>query len=212
MILINLLPPEYRQKRQTPLKLMVAIALAVAVNASLVAYWGWTAFGVAAEVRSEVAVLQDTSDGLDPQVAYHETLEKESAIFQSREEMLGTITAARISWTQQTDQIVDLIHEGGDGDTEYLVWLDDLSVDTKENSRAKSWGKMKAMGHSGSDEFADVANFLEDVEFSGLSNYFQKPAPPEGAVGKEDKTVFPPVVYNFPFELNLKEPKKRGQR
>ena len=75
MILINLLPPEYRQKRQTPIKFMIAIALAVAVNASLVAYWGWTAFGVAAEVKSEVAVLQDTSDGLDPQVAYHESLD-----------------------------------------------------------------------------------------------------------------------------------------
>jgi hypothetical protein len=189
---------------------MAAIVLVVAVNTGLVAYWGWTAFGVAAEVKSEVAVLQDTSDGLDPQVAYHKSLEQESKIFESREEMLGTITSGRISWTQQVDELVDLVHDGGDDEREYLVWLDDLTVEMKENSRAGTWGTMKASGHSGSEEFADVANFLEDVEFSPLAAYFQRPAPPQGRVSSEDKELIPSIVYDFPLTLQLKDPKERG--
>ena len=210
MILINLLPPEYRQKRQTPLKYMLAVAASVAINTSLVALWGWTAFGVAAEVKSEVAILQDQSDGLDPQVAYHESLAKESTVFQSREEMLSRITKDRVSWTKQVDELIDLIHEGGDNDPKYLVWLDDLSVDMKENKRAESYGQMKAAAHSGSANFAEVANFLEDVEQSPLSEAFHKPAPPEGVQGPEDETLQPSIVYNFPLELNLKAPDKRG--
>ncbi|MEW6074566.1 MAG: hypothetical protein AB1726_18470 [Planctomycetota bacterium] len=212
MILINLLPPEYRQKRKTPLKYMLVVAGSVAVNASLAAYWGWTAFGVAAEAKSEVAVLQDQSDGLDPQVAHHESLQQESTALQSREEMLRTITSDRVSWTQQVDELVDIIHEGGDGAENYLIWLDDLSVDMKENKRDGSFGVMKANGHSGSDVFAQVANFLEDVENSALSDFFSKPSPPEGVLGQEDPEVIPSFAYNFPLELNLKAPAERTKR
>ena len=51
MILIDLLPDEYRQKRRTPIKYMAAVMAAVALNGSLLAWWGWTAIGVAAEVK-----------------------------------------------------------------------------------------------------------------------------------------------------------------
>jgi hypothetical protein len=208
MILINLLPPEYRQKRKTPLKFMAALAVTVAINASLVAYWGWTAFGVAAEVKSEVAVLQDTSDGLDPQVAHHRALEGESEVFQSREEMLGRITSTRVSWTEQVDYLIDVMHVGGDGE-KYLVWLDDLTVDMKENSRVGAFGQMKASGHSGSRNFAQVANFLEDIEGSPLAQSFHRPAPPEGSQSKVDEDLMPSVIYNFPLVISLKAPEER---
>lgn len=208
MILINLLPPEYRQKRKTPLKFMAAVAVAVALNASLLAYWSWTAFGVAAEVKSEVAVLQDTSDGLDPQVVYHQSLEKESKVFQSREEMLGRITSTRVSWTEQVDHLVDVLHHGGDGE-KYLVWLDDLTVDMKDNKRTGAYGQMKGNGHSGSRNFAHVANFLEDIENSPLLANFHRPAPPEGSQSKVDEELMPSVVYNFPLDMSLKAPEER---
>ena len=121
MILINLLPEEYRQRRRTPLKALAVIGAAVAINASLGAYWAWIAFGEAAEVRSELAVLQDTKAGLDPQVAYHHDLEAESTIFKSREATLDEITMKRVSWTEKTDQVTDLINAGGDGD-KYQIW------------------------------------------------------------------------------------------
>ena len=39
MILINLLPDEYRRKGRTPVKFMAFTAGAVAINASLLAFW-----------------------------------------------------------------------------------------------------------------------------------------------------------------------------
>ena len=137
MILINLLPDEFRQKKRTPVKLLLAITASVAVNGSLAAYWAWTAFGVAAEVKSELAVLQDQKAGIDPQVTYHHDLEKESQLFDAREEMLKKITANRISWTRKVDELIDVVNVGGDGE-KYLVWFDDLQVDQKESGRNKS--------------------------------------------------------------------------
>ena len=128
MIHINLLPEEYRRKQRTPVKLMLAVAGAVAVNASLAAWWGWTAFGIAAEVKSEYSVLQTEMDGLEPQVAYHKALEAESGVYKHREDTLAGITAKRISWTKKVDELIDVVNRGGDGQR-HLIWLDDLNAD-----------------------------------------------------------------------------------
>lgn len=197
MILINLLPDEYRQKRRTPVKFLLAITASVAVNGSLAAYWAWTAFGVAAEVKSELSLLKDQKAALDPQVAYHRDLEKESQMFDAREGMLKQITAKRISWTRKIDELIDVINLGGDGE-KYLVWLDDLNVDQKESNRGKSFGSMKASGHSGSTSFAHVANFLDDIERSPFCEDFNKPAPPEGSQSSKDEGLMPSEVWNFP--------------
>lgn len=209
MITINLLPQEYRQKKRTPLKLMLAVAASVAINGGLVAYWAWTAFGVAAEVESELALLQDTSSSLSPQVAYHESLGKESQTFQSRETMLENITSKRVSWTSQVDQLLDVIHEGS-GQNDYLVWLEDLSVDMKENKRNKAFGTMKAKGNSGSGDLSNVANFFDDIEASPLMESFGRPKPPEGSVSTEDPELIPSRVFTFPFEMSLLEPGLRA--
>ena len=208
MIQINLLPEEYRQKRRTPVKLMLAVSASVAVNASLIAYWAWTAFGVSAEVKSELNVLRDTKAGLDPQVAYHRDLEKESKLFDSREQMLKKVTGSRVSWTRKVDELIDVVNAGGDGE-KYLIWFDDLTVDQKENARAKSYGKLKASGHSGSKVFAQVANFLEDLEQSPFSEDFQRPAPPEGSATTKDEGLLPSDLWNFPLEADLKAPEER---
>lgn len=208
MILINLLPEEFRQKRRTPVKLLLAISASVAVNGTLVAYWAWTAFGVAAEVKTELSVLQDEKAGIDPQVAYHHDLESESKLFDAREEMLKKITANRISWTRKLDELIDVVNAGGDGE-KYLVWFDDLTVDQKEAARGKSYGQIKASGHSGSTSFAHVANFLDDVERSQFCEDFNKPAPPEGSQSSKDEGLMPSEVWNFPLEATLKAPEER---
>jgi len=208
MILINLLPDEFRQKKRTPVKLLLAITASVAVNGSLAAYWAWTAFGVAAEVKSELAVLQDQKAGIDPQVTYHHDLEKESQLFDAREEMLKKITANRISWTRKVDELIDVVNVGGDGE-KYLVWLDDLNVDQKENARSKSYGSLKASGHSGSTSFAHVANFLDDLERSPFCEDFNRPAPPEGSQSSKDEGLMPSEIFNFPLEVTLKPPEER---
>jgi Tfp pilus assembly protein PilN len=208
MILINLLPDEYRQKKRTPVKLLLATTASVAINGSLAAYWAWTAFGVAAEVKSELAVLQDQKAAIDPQVTYHRDLEEESQLFDAREEMLKKITANRISWTRKVDELIDVVNAGGDGE-KYLVWLDDLTVDQKESTRSKTYGSLKASGHSGSTSFAHVANFLDDLERSTFCEDFNRPAPPEGSQSSKDEGLMPAEIFNFPLEATLKAPEER---
>ena len=210
MILINLLPPEYRSKRRTPFKMMAAVAGSVAINASLFAWWAWTAFGVAAEVESELAVLGDTMQALEPQIKYHADLEKEAKLFQSRQATLDDITATRISWTEKMDQLVNLVHQGGDGPEKYLIWFDGLSVDTTKNERKKSYGTVTANGFSGSREISQVANFMDDVTASALAKDFQVVSKPEGNEAKVDLTLDPSEVWQFKFEMALRSPEERN--
>ncbi len=208
MILINLLPASHRQKQRAPLRFLAAVATSVAVNGTLVAFWAWTAFGVAAEVESELTVQTDTKASLAPQIAFHHDLEKESKLFESREETLKRVTEARVSWTAQVDYLVDLINRGGDGD-KYLVWLDGLTVDMKENARSGSYGTMKAAAHSGTANITHVANFLEDIEASELRSNFNPPQPPTGTAVAKDEGLMPSEIWNFPLDMTLKDPKER---
>jgi Tfp pilus assembly protein PilN len=100
MIRINLLPEEYRRKSRTPVKLMLTLAGVVGVNAGVLAWWGFLAFGIQAEIESERAVLQTEADGLAPQVSFHKSLESERSRFASRESALASITKSRVGWTR----------------------------------------------------------------------------------------------------------------
>jgi Tfp pilus assembly protein PilN len=208
MIRINLLPEEYRKKSRTPIKMLAAISALVAFNAGLLSWWGWTVFGIHAKVDSEHATLQLEMDGLAPQVAYYQSLETESKQYKSREKTLSSITADRISWTRKMDELIDVANAGGDG-SRHLVWLDDLTVTQTADAASKNFGSVHAGGHSGSDKFAQVANFLEDLETSAFIDDFERPAPPEGTQTLVDETLVPPIAWAFPMSLSLKGPDER---
>ncbi|MEX1026369.1 MAG: hypothetical protein WD226_14995 [Planctomycetota bacterium] len=210
MILINLLPEQHKAKGRAPARQLAAVAAAVTVNSLLFTWWGWTAFGTAAEVASELAVLEDTHTGLEVQVAYHKDLEEESALYGSRERTLSEITEARLAWTQKIDQLVDLVNRGGDGE-KYLVWFNDLNVTQKIDKRRDSYGSLKATGFSGSGNFAHVANFLEDLERDAFAEDFFRPAPPEGSASTKDPLLMPSEVWNFPLELDIQSPEARAK-
>ena len=211
MILVNLLPQEYRARRRTPLKMLIAVASVVAINTSLFAYWAWTAFGEAAEVKSELAVLEDTMQSLRPQIKYHEDLQDESKLFQSREATLKDVTKSRISWTEEVDELIDVIHRGGTSDEKYLIWLDGLTVNNEINERKKTFGELSANGNSGSPKFSHVANFIDDVQMSPLARDFDASSDPEGQQAIKDEELVPSEVWSFPFELTLKSPEARAE-
>jgi Tfp pilus assembly protein PilN len=210
MIRINLLPEEYRKKNRTPLKMMLAVASGVTVNGVLLAWYAWLAFGVSAEIESERSVLQTELDGLTPQVNYHKSLDGEQLRYAAREKTLSGITASRINWTRKVDELITVINAGGEGGR-HFVWLDDLNVQQTVNERANNAGSLKASGHSGSDNFAQVANFLEDLENSPFIVEFLPPAPPEGTQTLVDNELIPPVVWAFPLSLDIKTPEQRQQ-
>lgn len=217
MIRINLLPEEFRKKARTPFKIFAALSGAVAVNASLLAWWGWMTFGVAAEIETERSVLQLEMDGLTPQVNYHDALKGEIAFHSSRERTLSEITASRVLWTKVVDELIDIVHAGGEGVRHY-IWFDDVSVKQEDGQRGGratggSWGSLKASGHSGSEAFNQVANFLADIEDPRLSSFmwtFYKPGSPEGAINDNDVGLVPPVNWSFPLSLELRSPEERS--
>jgi Tfp pilus assembly protein PilN len=209
MIRINLLPEEYRKKSRTPIKILLGVTAAAVINAGLATWWGWEAFGVHAEIEGERTVRQLEMDGLTPQVNYYHSLESESKQYKSRETALASITKSRISWTRKLDELVDVVNRGGEGQR-HLVWLDDLQVAQTSDPKAKTAGSVRANGHSGSDKFAQVANFLEDLETSSFIKDFQPPAPPEGTQTLVDETLIPPVAWSFPLSLTLKSPEERA--
>ena len=209
MIRINLLPEEYRKQARTPVKLLLGLLLAVIVNAGLASWWAFQAFGLQAELASETASLQTELDGLQPQVTYYNSLDGESKQYKSRESTLAAITSTRISWTKKLDELIDIVNRGGNGQR-HLVWFDDLQVAQSSDPKAKSPGTLKASGHSGSDKFAQVANFLEDLESSTFISDFQPPSPPEGTQTLVDETLIPSVAWSFPLALTLKTAEERG--
>ncbi|MCP3916931.1 MAG: hypothetical protein GY711_15390 [bacterium] len=216
MIRINLLPEEYRRKARTPFKVMLAVAGAVTVNASLLAYWCWLTFGVAAEIETERSVLQLEMDGLTPQVNYHNALDGEIKVFASRELTLATITKKRVLWTKKMDELIDVVHSGNDG-LDHYIWFDDLQVKQEEGGGGRrrggdSFGSLKASGHSGSPKWNQVANFLEDIEDRDLTFFiedFSKPGSPEGTLNPPDDDLIPAVNWSFPLTLDLRNPDDR---
>lgn len=201
MIRINLLPEEYRRKAKTPLKLMLTVSALVAVNSSLIAWGGWLAVGVTTAVDSELAVLQTEDDGLRPQVAYHKSLVTESQQHSLRETTLAEINSSRISWTQKMDQFVDVVNHG-DSDDRHMTWFDSLTMQQAATG-SKVPGKFEAAGHSGSGNFGQITNFLDDVTESPFLDGFDVPALPAGSESVTNDELVPAVVWAFPLKINM---------
>lgn len=210
MIQINLLPEEYRKKRRTPVKKLAIVAVAVSVNASLLAWWCWLAYGVSTGVVMERDLRRDEMDRLRPQVAYHRNLEKETRAYQSRESTLSAITTERVSWTRKLDELIDLVHSGGTGDEPYLIWLDSLDVEQSTDARRQNYGQLRASGHSGFGKFENVSTFLEDARNHRFGGVFAAPAPPKATKAPEDPTLSPSEYWNFTLEVELLPPDERA--
>lgn len=218
MITINLLPEEYRRTARTPLKLMVGLSVGVAVNASLLAWWSWMSFGVAAEIETGRSVLQLEMDGLTPQVNYHNALRQEVAFHSSRETTLAEITASRVQWTRVLDELIDVVHAGREG-VDHYIWLDDVSVKQEaprlgaRPGTVQSYGTLKCNGHSGSPEWNQVPAFLEDIgdtELTALMGSFYPPAAPEGNLNDAEQGLIPAMNWSFPLTLELRAPAARA--
>ena len=202
MIQINLLPLRHR-KRRTPPGWLVVVCAVVALDATLLAWWTWSEFGVRLAVEAELDVLHLEMQGIEPQLAHHRSLERERARHARREDTLRGIAAESISWTAKLDQLVDVVSDG-DHAGRHKIWFTDLDADITGKRRDEQGGSLSAGGVSGSERFADVAAFLDDLEASPFGREVGAPAPPEGSVSLLDSELDPPVVWSFPLQLSLK--------
>ena len=213
MIEINLLPDDYRRSQRTPVRVFASIALGVTVNVSLAALWVWNDMGPAAEVEQQLEVLEGDLATLQPLVTYHKALETETKLYDSREKTLDQIVAERVSWTEKIDQLVDVVNAGGDDESKYLIWLDNLNVSQKarvaRGNVPASGGSLTAKATSGDGDIALVANFLEDIADSDFGFGFMPPGGPEGSASEPDPELIPSVVFNFDLKLDLMPPAER---
>lgn len=206
MIRINLIPDEYRRKARTPIRLLAATMAVVAINASMFAYWGWLAFGVAAEVDTRHSVLEMEMAGLKPQVAYHDALKAETLVHASRETTLAQITQNRILWTKQVDELIDVVAAGRDG-TRHFVWFDNLQVKLENptgRSRSVDYGSLEAKAHSGSAQMTQLSDFVDDLsdrEVSALSYSFAPPTSPQFRRNPAEEDLIPSVTWSFGLKM-----------
>ena len=85
MMQINLLP-EHLRKRRTPVTWLVSVCAVVALDATLMAYWTWSEFGLRLAVEAELDVLELEMKGIEPQLAHHGALQRERARHSRRED------------------------------------------------------------------------------------------------------------------------------
>lgn len=211
MITINLLPPELRKRSGPPLKVLALVATGTAMACALVASWAWLSFGQASEIESRRMQLALEMDGLRPQLKYNTALDAEILVAAAREATLADINKNRILWSEKIDQLVDIVNSGNE--VEHFTWLDDLTV-KQETPRKGSdaYGSLRAAGHSGSERWDQVANFLEDIEDRKLTEFmreFHSTGRPEATINEPDEDLIPAVNWSFPLSLELKGPEDR---
>ena len=65
---------------------------------------------------------------------------------------------------------------------------------------------------SGSEDYDQVANFLEDLEdpsLSTLTGVFNRPADLQATLNAADETLIPSVTWSFPLNMSLLSPEDR---
>ena len=209
MISVNLLPEGYRRRARSPLGMIAAISAAVLLNTSLFAYWGYLHFGVSANVATTRDVLQADLDGLKWQVDYHKSLEAEIKTRSKREQTLAQITKNRVLWTKTLDELIDIVHTGREG-VDHFIWFDDLQAKVQMDKR--DHGSITGKGVSGSEDYGQVANFLEDLEdesLSTLTEIFDRPEDLQASINRADETLIPSVTWSFPLRMALLSPEDR---
>ena len=217
MITINLLPPELRRRSGPPVKVLAATAAATAVVSTLIAVWGWLAFGVAAEVESRRAQLALEMDGLLPQLQYNQSLDAEIRVAAARESKLATVNKERVIWTEKIDELIDVVNAGNE--VEHFIWFDDLVVRQGGGGRGgrPQPGSLQVAGHSGSGAdprsgLEKTAHFLDAVVDAELSSFMRDFETIESvdvlkrvARSEPDADLIPEVNWSFPLSLQLKD-------
>ena len=204
MITINLLPQEFRRRDRTSPKVLAAVMGGVLLVTSSAGYLGYRWFGVLAEKEQEKTRLEENLRNLEQSAAYQEALVKEAAEYQKRSDTIQQISESRVLWTRKVDQLIDIVNN--DGDTErHTVWFKNLTIRPGDGKAAGPALSLRA--YSQTDQFAKVANFLDDVKRHDFFKDFRTISAPGGRVAVDPKK-FPQETVEFPFDLSMKGPKE----
>lgn len=202
MITINLLPTQFRRRQRTPIRLFAVTMFGVVVATSSLAYAAYARFGHLSAIRSERRSVDEEMEGLRPAVQYYDALLAERADAEKRVETIREIRASRILWTRKLDELAEIINVASDAER-YTAWFDELSIEQNTEQRG-SGGEVTAKGVSGSDNFAKVAAFYQELEGHAFFTDFSEINNPTGKRSERDETLDPPQIWEFPLDLKLK--------
>ena len=215
MIRVNLLPPEYRKRDRTPIRVFGALVAGVVLTCGFAFYYADTYFGELAGFEKTLTEKKAEVAGLAPQVAHHDSLKREKADYQARASTIEAISRSRISWTKKVDELIDIVNAGepreetGDG---YLVWFGNLQIDQKVVESAKrgkgknaNGGAVRVQGYAATDHMSSIVAFLEDLKndegFFGVFDSIEDPK--ADWVQQDDQALEPANVMNFPIAMPI---------
>ncbi len=202
MIVINLLPQEFRRGERTPFKVFGSLLLAVLMASGSLVYLGHMYFNEYKRVEARRSQLEDRLKSLEPFAKYDDALIAERAEYQKRSQTIQTIANSRVLWTKVLDQLIDITFN--EGNTErHNVWFKSLEA---RSGRGKSGPVMSLQAFCESDEFTKQANFLDDIEHNEefFRDFLSITSPGGRVVRNENKE--PPEAISFKLDLRMKPP------
>jgi Tfp pilus assembly protein PilN len=219
MITVNLLPPEYRRRDRTPLRVFGALVGGVVLTTSIGVYYANTHFGELASVEAALTEINNEFTDLSPQIGHHDSLVREKADYKARADTIHLISSSRISWTKKIDELIDIVNAGeprdvgGDG---YLVWFDKLSIQQdplaaagkrkRRKGASTMAGSCDVAGKCASRHMSSVTHFLGDLQTNEeFYRIFGPIEDPRSQLDESsDERLEPSHVLTFPIKMGIK--------
>lgn len=205
MISINLLPQRFRGKDRMPLGAFASLAAGVLLAFSAAGYYFYIEFGSLTKITAEREQIEGQVAALQPQIQYHTDLTAEAADYEKRQVKIREIGASRVLWTKKLDQLADIVNAGEDVQR-YTVWFEEVEADQVPDTKGTMGGKFKAKGLSATGNYANMANFFQDLEGTLFFKDFIAINNPAGKKIDPEKDLIPSEAWEFNLNMALKPP------
>ncbi len=210
MIVINLLPQEFRRRERTSFKVFGSLLLAIIMACSSIVYLGHIYLNEFKAVEAMRIQREERLKNLTRFAKYDDALVAEKKEYQARSKTIQTIANSRVLWTRLLDDFIDITFN--EGNTErHNVWFKNLDA---RDGRGKVGPTMSLQAYCESDEFTKQANYLDDIENNEeFFRDFLSITSPGGRV-VHDESKDPSAAIAFKLDLRMKPASKwaRNQR
>jgi hypothetical protein len=226
MITVNLLPPEYRRRDRTSLRVFGALVGAAVLTSCIGVYYANTRFGELSSVESALVEVNNELAGLTPQVNHHDSLVREKADYKARADTIHLISSSRISWTKKIDELIDIVNAGEpreDDSDGYLVWFNKLDIKQDPLARAGKKGRrgkggavagnFDFAGNCASRHMSSITRFIRDLQSNEeFYRVFGDVELPRAECNNSDNELLEPShVLTFPIKMPIKVPEPEAK-
>jgi len=200
MIQINLLPEELRRNTHTSPKALALLFIASVISFGSAGVTGFLWFNMKADREARVQIAQDQLDSLMPRAKYADSLSKEKAEFDKRNNTITEIASSRIVWTKKLDRLSEVVNRDVTL-ARHKIWLQSVDVDSPLDTKA---GVVKVEGFGVGKNLDNPTNFYDDLKTdpvfnAGLAEF----TAPTQKVDDKEIGVIPPEKTEFGFSAKM---------